>query len=305
MRGITVAQPKTDEWYAARKTGIGASEIAAAAGLSRYSTPFEVYLRKRGELPEFAGNAATRLGNKLEPIVVEEFVEATGIAVAQYPMPMLRHPIYDYVLATPDALLVSDELLEIKTTNWRIAKEYGDEESDFIPQEHLCQAQMQLAVTGLQVCRFGVLVDGRELKTFVVERNESLIDSLIGAATDLWARIIDGNPPEPTWSHSSTIDVLKDLYRNIDAGKVIALSDDARAAWLKYEELGQQAKAIADQRDAEKARVLAEIGDANAGDLADGRCVRRAVIEKAPYTVTPKPYVDVRAVKLATFMSKG
>ena len=303
MQAIEVAQPKTDEWYAARKTGIGASEIAAAAGLSRYSTPFEVYCRKRGELPEFEGNAATRLGNKLEPIVVSEFVESTGINVRRYPVPMLRHPKFAFVLATPDAELESDEVLEVKTTNWRVAKvDYGDEDSDFIPQEYLCQAQIQMAVTGYLVCRFAVLVDGRELKTYQVERNDSLIDGLIGAASDLWKRIENGDPPEPTWHHPSTLDLMKDLYRNVDPGKVVSLSDAARDAWAKYEELGKQSKQISDDRDAAKARVLAEIGDAAAGDLADGRCVRRSVIEKAPYTVTPTPYVDVRAVKLATFM---
>lgn len=303
MQAIEVAEPKTDQWMAARRTGFGASEIAAVAGLSPYSTPLEVYLRKRGELPEFAGNAATRLGTKLEPVVLSEFVEATGIGVRRYPMPMLRHPTHEFALATPDAELESDELLEIKTTNWRIAKaDYGDEETDSLPATHVCQAQWQLLVTGFVVCRFAVLVDGRELKQYRVERNEKLIDGLIGCASDLWQRVQKGEPPEPTWNHPTTLDLMKDLYRNIDAGKIITLSDDARDAWLKYEQLGKDEKALKEQRDAAKARVLAEIGDAAAGDLVDGRCVRRSVIEKAPYTVTPKPYVDVRAVKMDTFM---
>jgi YqaJ-like recombinase protein len=46
------------EWLALRKTGIGGSDIGALLGMSKYTSPYELYLDKRGELgpgPEFAG----------------------------------------------------------------------------------------------------------------------------------------------------------------------------------------------------------------------------------------------------------
>ena len=67
MQAIEVAMAGTDAWREARKTGIGGSEICAAAGArlppefrSRFNTPLEVAARKLGLLPEFDGNAATR-----------------------------------------------------------------------------------------------------------------------------------------------------------------------------------------------------------------------------------------------------
>src|SRR4051812_1639091 len=78
-----VAWPLSPAWYAARSTGIGASEIAAAAGLSRYATPLEIYARKRGLMPEIEDNDAMRLGRKLEPVVKSEFCERTGLTLDQ------------------------------------------------------------------------------------------------------------------------------------------------------------------------------------------------------------------------------
>ncbi len=297
-----VILPGTAEWTAARATGIGASEIAVAAGLSRYSTPLELYLRKTGELPEWEGNVATRLGTKLEPIIVSEFTEQSGIEVKQYPAPMMRHPKYDFLFATPDALLADDEGLECKSTSFQASKnQWGEELTDEIPTEYLCQCQMGMAVTGYGCWHVACLVDGRHLRCFVVFRNDALIEQLIDAAHELWKRIQSRQPPEPDYDHASTLPLLQQMHREISLGEIVKLSGDARATWGRYEELGEQIKKLQSQRDACKARILDELEDGEAGDLGDGFVIRRKEIVKEPYTVTPKPYVDVRKVKAASF----
>jgi hypothetical protein len=92
--------------------------------------------------------------------------------------------------------------------------------------------------------------------------------------------------------------LIRQLHRGIDPGKIVELTDDARSAWERYEALAKMSKEIDEQREAEKARVLAQIGDAEAGDLGDGFVIRRRLVSKTPYLVTPKPYIDVRKVKL-------
>jgi len=298
MRGVIVAKTNDPAWNEARSSGIGASEAAAACGLSEYETPLHIYFKKRGELPESEETQSMRLGRRLEPIVVEEFATATGLAIGKYPVEMLRHEEYSFVLATPDAWLANQELLEAKTTSWMMAKKLGEEGSDAIPTEWLMQVQQQMAVTGAERAHVAVLLDGRTLKTFVVERHQTLIERIIAVEAELWERIQDGDPPEPTWSHSRTPELIRQLHRGIEPGKIVALTDDIRSAWERYEALGKSAKEIDEQREAEKARVLAHIGDAEAGDLGDGFVIRRRVIEKAPYLVTPKAYIDVRKIKL-------
>ena len=58
--------------------GVGASEIAAACGISRYRTRFGLWLEKTGRAPGFAGNVHTRLGQLCEPRARQLYADATG-----------------------------------------------------------------------------------------------------------------------------------------------------------------------------------------------------------------------------------
>ena len=76
-----------DEWLALRRTGIGGSDIAALLGMNRYTSPYELYLDKRGELPdiprgEFLDRAAM-WGHLHEPLIaarVRRALTASGPA---------------------------------------------------------------------------------------------------------------------------------------------------------------------------------------------------------------------------------
>lgn len=56
-----------------RNEFISASQAAAALGYSTYSTPLDIFLEKTGQTPPFEGNAATKRGQRLEPIVAQYF----------------------------------------------------------------------------------------------------------------------------------------------------------------------------------------------------------------------------------------
>lgn len=295
-RAQVVAIPHTPEWYAARKTGFGASEIAIAAGLSKYSTPLELYARKRGELPPIEETEAMELGTLLEPVVRTLFERRTGIAIADKSPPMFRHPEHDFLFATPDGIVDDSTLVECKTTNFRLLQEWGDEESDSVPTPYVCQTQMQMSCLDAGVCHLALLIDGIRFRHYKVLRSDKLIAHLIAAAAELWERIQNGNPPEPDWRHASTLELMKELHQSIDNTRVV-LTDEEVAHWTEYERLGKEITILQERRDERKARVLHAIGDHGAGLLHDGRMVRRKWIEKKPYTVEPKPYIDVCAVK--------
>jgi predicted phage-related endonuclease len=312
MQAIEVAMPGTPEWLAARQTGFGGSEICAAAGerlppefRSRFNTPLEVAARKLGLLPEFEGNAATRRGQRAEKFVLETFLDESGLQVARYPMPMFRHPKWEFIFATPDALLTNGEGAEIKTSTSYAAKgKWGEEGTDDIPADYLCQAQLEAEILDVQFVNVVLMVGDWKLQVYRVERNQPLIDGLIDAAHDLWKLICAGQLPEPTWEHPSTLDLMKDLHRTIDPGKVIVLSEDAVAAVARRTAINKEIKVLETEYDALTAKILSELGDANAGDLGDGYVMRRKVIQKASYVVSASSYTDMRRVKMKTFMEE-
>lgn len=293
---IPVAAPHTPEWYAARETSIGASEIAVAAGLSPYATPLELYQRKKGLIGPLEDNDAMRLGRLLEPVVKAEYCHRSGAVLIDSNPPMYRHPTHIGIVATPDGIISSAELLECKTTSWRMKSYWGDPESDQIPDQYLCQAQAQLAVMAADVCHVACLFDGAVLKTYRVMRNDELIEMLIGSAVELLQRIADKRPPEPNWEHPSTPALIRSMHQSIDDTR-IELSSDEVAFWTRYEVLGETITEMEKEREVCKAKVIHAIGENYAGLLGDGRMIRRKLIEKKPFTSTPKPYIDVRCVK--------
>lgn len=293
-----ICSANSPRWLELRNQGIGASEAAAACGISNWQTPLELYHRKRGQLPPIEENRAMRLGKKLEPIIASEFELETGLKVAVREPGLWASSESPHILATPDAMLSEDELLEIKTMNDRRAwEELGEEGTDEIPFEWNMQAQQQMYVMGASVCWFAVLVGGQDLRVFAIHRHDKAIAGLCRKLTEFWQRIESGQEPEFDPNHKTALQLAKELYGEVESGEVITLSTEAADAWEQYEDCTQQAGVLKKRADAAKAQVLMELESAEAGQLPDGRFVKRSVVNRKGYTVEPSSYVTCRAVK--------
>jgi hypothetical protein len=155
-----------------------------------------------------------------------------------------------------------------------------------------------MAVMGLQFTSVyvPVLFDGFQTKIYKVDRNELMIGYLIDAGQELWERIQNRDPPEPNWEHESTPKLIQEMHSEIN-GQVIEIGDITADAWFTYERLGKEAKALEIRRERYKSEVMYAIGENYAGDLGDGRILRRKLIEKTGHVVGPSSYIDFRAVK--------
>lgn len=287
--------PLTPEWVAERPIRIGASEAARACGMSEYGTPYQLALEKTGQVPPFAGNKHTRRGRRYEPLIAEDWEELRGVKLRRYPCPMFIHGIYDFMAATPDGVIDDTSGLEIKSSSWRMANTLGEEGTDDIPNDWLFQAQQQMAVMNWSRVEVCILIE-MALHIHVVERNDPLIELMIAAERELMERIRDGRLPEPNWQHSSTPKLMRHLHQTVNETRIL-LTDEEVHCWLEYEALGKEVKALEERRDVAKAKVLHGIADHGAGLLHDGRMVRRKWIEKKPYLVEKKLYIDVRSVR--------
>lgn len=293
---VPVAAALSPEWHAARSQTIGASEMAAACGLSPYQTPLELYLRKRGEIPPVEDNDAMRMGRLLEPVVKAEFIRSSGIALADPNPMMFRHPEHELLSATPDGIIDDVTLFEAKTASWRMKGEWGDEYTDDVPTQYLVQTQAQMSVMGADLVHLAVLFDGAVLKTFKVLRNDDLILLLTSAALELLERIKNGDAPEPNFEHPSTPKLIRTMHKTVNDVRVM-LSDEAVAARLEYERLGKIAKDAEKQQEQLKAIYEAEIGDNFAGVLPDGNMIRRKWMEKSHRSFDVEARFDYRKVK--------
>jgi putative phage-type endonuclease len=288
--------PKTPEWYSERQSHIGGSEAAAACGISRWQQPLDLYMRKRGMIPEQIETDAMRMGTALEPVVREEWTLRTG-RQCSWNYPMMWRAECPIVSATIDCLTIPEgDPLELKTSSWRRADEWGEEGTDQVPDDYILQCQQEMYVVGAERCELAVLLDGRTLKLYAIARHEKLIDGIIRTETELWQRIQAGDPPEPKWNHPRTMDLIKELY-GVNEGAATDLPPEIVAAWGNVREFNKRIKELEEQRDADKARVLAAMGEAAIADLGDGLQLVRSKVNRKEYTAKATSYISLRERK--------
>lgn len=182
------------EWLKERRTGLGGSDAAPAAGLSKWMTPLELWMDKRGEL-ERRESEPMRWGTLLEPLIRQEYANRTGRTLEVRPYQLLRHPKYPFLFVTPDGIANAERLYEGKTA--RTAEGWGQPGTNEIPMEYTLQVQHGLMVLGLVVADVAVLVGGQDLRVYEVEADSELQEMLLDREAAFWAKVQNGSPPDP------------------------------------------------------------------------------------------------------------
>lgn len=172
-----------------RTTYLGASEIAAVAGVSPYSSPLDVWASKKGlaGLPE---SAAMRAGTELERPILERLYAPQHQVILTYPGTM-RHPIESWMAATPDALAEDSQGkwadVQCKLVGHRQAHRWDDssEGRDGIPPEVLCQVTWEMACAGLEDADVVALL-GTELRVYPIELDADFLADLVAIGRQFW-----------------------------------------------------------------------------------------------------------------------
>lgn len=274
---------------------IGASDAAAACNRSSYRTSLDLYLRATGEAPSQVFDEPTlkrmRRGRRLQPVILKEYADETGHEVIEN-LQMFIHPRFDFCSATPDGIVLDSPRFgaEVKASNPRMFStieddaKYGEEGTDWVPDDVLFQTQQQMAVMGWAkvdvVVMFGVFT----MRVYTVPRSDELIDGIIEAEQELMQRISDRNPPEPNWTHPKTKQLIQAI-NGLDANSVVELSLEDANEWLAYTKLGQDIKKAEAQRDASRNKLLWALGSAELGRFPYGdKELRRVVVTESLYT---------------------
>lgn len=292
-RAIADTAEARESWLAERRNGIGASEAAAVLGLSRWETPLEVYLRKKGLMPPKEETAAMRRGRRMEAVIAEEYQEATGHLIIGTQL-FVHHPERPWQFATLDAVSSDFVPVELKSVGWRSAHEWGDPDdvADAIPEHYLVQVMHQLAVTGAPLAHVAALIGGSEFRLYEVERNEDVIASITEKEREFMRRLEEDDPPPA--SQPADAGLMKWLYPEA-SGFVILGPEESRVA-SGYREIGATVKTLEEQRAIYRARLLEAMGNAAEAELTDGTRVTRKIVEVKEQQIARKAYsfVDLR-----------
>lgn len=224
------------DFHANRLTGIGASDAAPVLGVSKWRSPLDIYLEKRGEAPPIEETEPMRWGKILEPVVLAEFRRRGFPIITE--LPMLRSEAHPFMIAHLDAGL-DTAVVEAKTA--RSAEGWGEDGSSEAPADYVVQAHHQMIVTDLRLAFLPVLIGGSDFRVIKLPFDDELGAMIIDAEADMWRRVQEAEPPAPR----SLADVNA-LYRRSRAEGIEAAEEIAQA----WGELLSIRKTIAD---AEKA----------------------------------------------------
>lgn len=290
-----------------RERGITASEIAVAAGLSEWEQPLSLWTRKREAYLRNKNRSAfdtvavvpedvplhIELGNVLEPLIKTEFERRYGKLLVRKPW-LFRMKGRSHCLCTPDAVAADYVLLECKTVAKWTANQWGEDGSDKIPLQYMCQVQYQMGVMNAKECWVAAFMRHTdEFRFYSIPRSQPIIDRLIALADEFWHKVTHGITPEIDWTHRTTTDLVTSFNREIIESKAVSLAPGWDAEWDEYIRLGEMKRLIEKRRDFLKARMTHAIGDAQAAVLPDGRIVKRTLVTKEGHEVKPTSYITL------------
>ncbi len=257
--------PITEHQREQRIKHIGSSDMAAILGLDSYRSPYDVWLDKTGKLEDSDSDAplvmAMTMGIHLEVGVLDWAEDDLGpIRRNQY-----RANAAFHLGSNIDAILLeTGEPVEAKTAGLLgpLVAGWGDDRTDQVPDQVVVQAHVHILCldNGATVggCHVPALLGGRGFQMFHVWRSEDLCDVIAERAVEFWeGHVLKDIPPDDSLP---TLDVAKRIRRT--AGKVIPI-DPALIVVMKAATEARKAAGATEER--AKARVLATLGDAEAG----------------------------------------
>jgi putative phage-type endonuclease len=207
-------------WLAVRRTGIGSSDVPILLGLStgEYAkSELDLYMDKRGEVPDDESGEAALWGTLLEDPVAREWARRENSRDPLAPLLTVqkvgtiahrehRHMLCDLdrrVIGCPDHERCA---LEVKTRSAYKAADWADG----VPEDTLSQVMHQLAVTGYDAIHVAALIGGQKLVTYVVEPDADMIADLFAIEDQFWTEnVLAGVPPE-----ISSLDLLVDHLKH-------------------------------------------------------------------------------------------
>ena len=220
-----------------RTTFIGGSDASVICGISPWKTPYQLWLEKTGkDPPPHIDNPAIHWGNILEPVLRQEFERLEGIKLTGIQEEVV-HPEHDFIVGHIDGKFEIEGKAagwEGKTTRRNFlegdGKAWGDAGTDHVPIHYLIQCMHYLACTGFDRWALSVLIGGQDFRTYMIVRDEELINRIIEKEVLFWEQVKTDTPPEPV----SERDIKaayppisdKKIYADIDIYKAqIALKD--------------------------------------------------------------------------------
>lgn len=264
---VRLAEPEDrEEWLAARRQGIGASEIAAVLGISPWESPFSLYHRKVNGW-EMEASDEMRAGLILEDAITQWWsIQYIDRGMHARRAGLYAHPGRPWQLATPDRLVYAPRedrpsvghlvaVLELKYVaySW---DGWGEPGTDDIPVYYRTQVLWQCDVMGVDEWFLAALGPGG-FRCYQGRRDEKDLTVMREAGRRFMARI-DADDPPPVDGHTATLAAVKRLHSDL-TDETAEVPAEVAALYRRTGALKKQAERL---HSSAEAKLRAAMGDA-------------------------------------------
>lgn len=312
MNRVILTPANEAEWLAMRELDVTSTESSALFGASPYATPYELYFRKRKELPSsFELNDRIIWGSRLEAAIAAGIAEDYGLVVVPFKdymrIPELRMGAsFDYKIvgvvpgfAGPsDFIALFDRLgpglMEVKNVDGlQFKRGWINDEAKEAPPHIEFQVQHQMEVSDFGWTVLAPLVGGNQPMPFARLRDAKAGEIIRKRVADFWIRVDSGEEPQPDFTRDGETIAKKYLSSN---GKAVDMADNARLNELAhaYDVAAVEIRKQTSIKDAAKAEILTIIGGNEKIALAGGWKISAGTVADNAGTVVTADMVGTR-----------
>jgi len=211
-----------------RSTGIGASEVGAALGLSRFVSPYALWARKTGRLDDQEQTAAMEWGLRLQDPILAAYNDRHPTERARRNSATRMYKAWPHLFATPDGWVTARHgrpgVVDAKAP--RSADGWGADGSTEVPPDYYAQAQVQCLVYDAPWCDLAVLFHGSDFREYRILANRADQRLILEALQAWWDTYIvaDQAPPIEAPALGSTDAALAAQFQG-GAGELLATAE--------------------------------------------------------------------------------
>lgn len=245
MGTFTITSKNHDEWLRSREGGIGSSEVATVLGVNPYDTPYQLWLRKTGQVQtEEKEDFLMKAGHYLEDAISHFCADEAGLDI-------VKNSASEFVVIDKDKpfLRVSPDryaypkgakhtadnkvIIECKSTQKQV-------DPDNLSKYWFCQVSYQLHVTRIPAAYIAWLTQGRDFGCKPIYYDPDFAQFIAEEVERFWIDCVIGGR-EPALS---TIQDVIIKFPKHEEGKTAYASDDLISLWGELKDTNAEIKRL-------------------------------------------------------------
>ncbi|HPY04172.1 MAG TPA: YqaJ viral recombinase family protein [Spirochaetota bacterium] len=188
-----------------RNEHIGGTDASTIMHANKYQTYYDLWQIKTGRIqkpkPTPEQEEKMKWGLLLEKIITQEYLKERGLEFQEENWQ--RRIEQDFRVGHPDYIISADEIFDAKTTDKFLAQDW----ENGVPEYYYWQLVHYMGLTGAQFASIACLCGGNRLFSYIIQRDEKMIEALWKAEEEFHRLVVEDIEPE-LLVHPAPVEVI-------------------------------------------------------------------------------------------------